>query len=148
MKRLHIHVKVSDLKQAMDFYSALFAMKPTLIKDDYAKWKVDDPRVNFAVSANGEQPGVDHLGIQVENQDELHEVYARLADAGRPVLEEGKTTCCYAEQEKSWISDPDKLPWETFQTFGDSTVYGSNDALTGLKSKGGKENSFGSVCCS
>ena len=146
MKRLHVHVKVTDLKQAMDFYSSLFAMKPTVIKDDYAKWMVEDPRVNFAISINAEQPGLGHLGIQVEDQSELKEIYARLNQAGRPILEEGKTTCCYAEQEKSWISDPDNLPWEAFQTFGDSTVYGTNEALTRLN-KDPKDKKMDSACC-
>ena len=148
MKRLHIHVKVTDLKQAMDFYSSLFAMEPTMIKDDYAKWMVDDPSVNFAISANGDQPGIDHLGIQVEDSAELSEVYARLDQAGRPVLEEGKTTCCYAEQEKSWITDPDELPWETFQTFADSTVYGTNEARAALKKSAKGDANIKSVCCS
>jgi len=148
MKRLHIHVKVTDLKQAMDFYSSLFAMEPTLIKDDYAKWIVDDPLVNFAISSNAEEPGIDHLGIQVEDQEELQEVYSRLDKAGRPVLEEGKTTCCYAEQEKSWITDPDELPWETFQTFNDSTVYGTNEARASLKKAGKGDANIKSVCCS
>ena len=148
MKRLHVHVKVTDLKQAISFYSAVFAMQPTMIKDDYAKWMVDDPRVNFAISMNADSPGVDHLGIQVEDQQELKEVYARLDLAGRPVLEEGHTTCCYAEQEKSWITDPDELPWETFQTFNDSTVYGTSEALETLKKESAETPSINSVCCS
>ena len=148
MKRLHVHVKVTDLKRAVDFYNSVFAMKPTMIKDDYAKWMVDDPRVNFAISTNADSPGVDHLGIQVEDQQELKDVYARLGSAGRPVLEEGHTTCCYAEQEKSWITDPDELPWETFQTFGDSAVYGSNDARSNLKKNEKAQKNIKSVCCS
>ncbi len=126
MKRLHLHVSVDDLSQSIRFYTALFAAEPAVIKTDYAKWMLDDPRVNFAISTRGEEKGVDHLGIQVESQDELREVYARLRQADRPVLEEGATTCCYANSEKSWIADPQGLSWETFLTNGESTVYGDS----------------------
>jgi catechol 2,3-dioxygenase-like lactoylglutathione lyase family enzyme len=125
MKRLHVHMSVDDLDQSIRFYSTLFASEPTVVKPDYAKWMLEDPRVNFAISThNGRAAGLDHLGIQVENGQELQEVYGRLKTADRPVLEEGKTTCCYAESEKSWISDPAGIAWETFHTTGESTVYG------------------------
>jgi catechol-2,3-dioxygenase len=124
MKRLHIHVSVDDIAKSIGFYSALFATQPTVTKPDYAKWMLEDPRVNFAISARGAQTGLDHLGIQVETDAELQEVYARLQQADRPVLEEGATTCCYAKSEKSWIADPQGLSWETFLTSGESTVYG------------------------
>jgi len=126
MKRLHVHVSVDDLSHSIRFYSALFAAEPTVAKPDYAKWMLDDPCVNFAISARGGQTGLDHLGIQVETQDELHEVYGRLRQADRPVLEEGMTTCCYAKSEKAWIADPQGLSWETFLTSGESTVYGDS----------------------
>ena len=126
MKRLHVHVAVEDLVQSIGFYSALFATEPAVTKPDYAKWMLDDPRVNFAISTRGNIKGVDHLGIQVETADELQEVYGRLQRAGQPVLEEGATTCCYAKSEKSWTSDPQGLSWETFLTSGDSTVYGND----------------------
>src|SRR5215467_5950422 len=106
MKRLHVHVAVDDLQRSVGFYSALFATQPAVLKPDYAKWMLDDPRVNFAISTRGKQPGLDHLGIQVENQDELQEVYARLDKAGGNVIEQGQTSCCYAKSEKSWIDDP------------------------------------------
>ena len=124
MKRLHVHVAVDDLKQAMGFYSALFAAEPAVVKADYAKWMLDDPRVNFAISARGRPAGLDHLGIQVENKDELNDVYARLHRAGGDVIEQGQTTCCYAKSEKSWIDDPAGVSWETFLTTGESTDYG------------------------
>jgi catechol 2,3-dioxygenase-like lactoylglutathione lyase family enzyme len=124
MKRLHIHIAVEDMSQSTRFYSALFAAQPAVQKPDYAKWMLEDPRVNFAISARGAQTGLDHLGIQVETDAELHEVYDRLKQADRPVLEEGATTCCYAKSEKSWISDPQGIAWETFLTSGESTVYG------------------------
>lgn len=124
MKRIHVHVSVSDLETSIRFYSELFAAEPTVRKLDYAKWMLDDPRVNFAISQRGVAAGVDHLGIQVEDHAELDEVYARLQRAERPVFEEGATTCCYAESEKSWIDDPQGVQWETFLTSGESTVYG------------------------
>ena len=124
MKRLHVHVGVQNLSNAIEFYSALFASSPTVVKADYAKWMLDDPRVNFAISTRGKQPGLDHLGIQVESQDELQEVYGRLRKAGGNIIEQGKTSCCYAKSEKSWIDDPAGISWETFFTTGESTDYG------------------------
>src|SRR6202162_4302506 len=124
MKRMHVHVAVKDLEQSIGFYAALFAPQPCVAKADYAKWMLDDPRVNFAISTRGREPGLDHLGIQVENKDELHEVYARLQQAGTDVIEQGQTSCCYAKSEKSWIDDPAGIAWETFLTSGESTDYG------------------------
>jgi catechol-2,3-dioxygenase len=125
MKRLHVHVAVEDLTQSVSFYSTLFAAQPSVLKEDYAKWMLDDPRVNFAISRRGRAVGLSHLGIQVETEGELAEVYDRLKHAERPVLETGATTCCYAKSEKRWIADPQGLAWETFLTHGDSTVYGT-----------------------
>jgi catechol 2,3-dioxygenase-like lactoylglutathione lyase family enzyme len=133
MKRLHVHVSVDDLDQSIQFYSALFAAPPTVDKPDYAKWMLEDPRVNFAISKRGTLAGLDHFGIQVENQEELHEVYDRLKKADRPVLEQGATTCCYAQSEKSWVTDPQGLSWETFLTTGDSTVYGDSADLGAIR---------------
>jgi catechol 2,3-dioxygenase-like lactoylglutathione lyase family enzyme len=124
MKRLHVHVAVQDLPQSIGFYSALFAAQPAIVKTDYAKWMLDDPRVNFAISTRGRQPGLDHLGIQVEDTGELQQVYARLRDAGSDIIEQGQTSCCYAESEKSWIEDPSGISWETFLTTGESVTYG------------------------
>ncbi len=124
MKRFHVHVAVDDLKRSIGFYSALFATEPSIVKSDYAKWMLDNPRVNFAVSTRGRQPGLDHLGIQAESGDELTEIYARLHKAGGNVVEQGQTSCCYAKSEKSWIDDPAGISWETFHTTGESTDYG------------------------
>jgi predicted enzyme related to lactoylglutathione lyase len=124
MKRMHVHVAVDDLSASINFYSALFATEPSVVKSEYAKWMLDDPRVNFAISARGRAPGLDHLGIQVENKDELNEVYARLQQAGGRVVEQGQTNCCYSRSEKSWIDDPAGIAWETFLTFGQTTDYG------------------------
>lgn len=125
MKRFHVHTHVQDLAQSIAFYSRMFGAAPTRIENDYAKWMLEDPRVNFAISVRAaETGGVRHLGIQVESPDELAEVYARLRSADAPVFEEGATTCCYAKSEKSWISDPQGVAWETFYTTGESTTYG------------------------
>jgi len=124
MKRFHVHVAVDDLEQSIRFYSALFAAEPSVIKADYAKWMLDDPRVNFAISTRGRQSGLDHLGIQAESSEELKEIYARLHKAGGTVIGQGQTNCCYAKSEKSWIDDPAGISWETFHTTGESTDYG------------------------
>jgi len=124
MKRMHVHVAVEDLDRSIAFYSALFDASPSVVKPDYAKWMLDDPRVNFAISTRGRAAGLDHLGIQVESEAELAEVYARLHKAGGAVIEQGNTICCYAKSEKSWIDDPAGIAWETFHTTGESTVYG------------------------
>jgi catechol 2,3-dioxygenase-like lactoylglutathione lyase family enzyme len=134
MKRLHVHVAVNDIEHAIGFYSTLFKAEPSVVRLDYAKWMLEDPRVNFAISARGAaQPGLDHLGIQVEDAAELGEVYNRLQAADGPVEEEGAVTCCYHQSEKSWITDPSGIRWEAFLTHGESTVYldGSRDAVAG-----------------
>jgi catechol 2,3-dioxygenase-like lactoylglutathione lyase family enzyme len=125
MKRLHVHVSVDDLAQSTRFYSTLFAAEPTVVKDDYVKWMLDDPRVNFAISTReGRAAGISHLGIQAEDETELAEVYDRLSRAERPIIEANATTCCYAKSDKQWIADPQGVAWETFFTYGESTVYG------------------------
>jgi catechol-2,3-dioxygenase len=134
MKRLHVHLSVADLDDSVRFYSALFAAQPTFLKNDYAKWMLEDPRVNFAISKREKVTGVRHLGIQVEDSAELAEVFERIEHTQRPVLNEGKTTCCYAKSEKSWVEDPQGVQWETFLTTGESTIYGS-DAIEGMRSK-------------
>ena len=137
MKRLHVHVSVDDLAKSIRFYNTLFAKEPDVIKDDYAKWMLDDPRVNFAISRRGGASGIRHLGIQAEDRAELADVYARLERAEASVLHEGETTCCYARGEKAWIDDPDGISWETFLTIGESTVYGVERA----------ERPRGAACC-
>lgn len=132
MKRLHVHVGVVNLAKSLDFYSTLFASEPTVLKRDYAKWMLEDPRVNFAISETNEHKGIEHLGIQAESEEEFREVYARLEAADRPVLEEGCTTCCYAKSEKSWIADPDGVTWEAFFTDGESTFYGDSSSLSAI----------------
>ena len=125
MKRLHVHVSVDDLAQSIRFYSTLFAAEPTVVKEDYAKWMLDDPLVNFAISKLcARRAGISHLGIQAEDETELAEVYDRLARAERPIVEAKATTCCYAKSDKQWIADPQDMPWEAFYTYGEAEVYG------------------------
>jgi catechol 2,3-dioxygenase-like lactoylglutathione lyase family enzyme len=128
MKRLHVSVAVSDIDNSVRFYSTLFGAAPTVLKSDYAKWMLDDPRVNFSISSRGSHKGVDHLGIQVDDDAELAAVAERLARAGKPVYEQKATTCCYARSNKAWVHDPEGVAWETFHTFGESTVYGEDRA--------------------
>jgi len=144
MKRFHVHVGVDNLDASIAFYSGLFGQQPSVAKADYAKWMIEDPRINFAISQKcGAAKGVEHLGLQVEDQSELAEVYNRLTAAGRPVLEEGATTCCYAKSEKSWIADPDGVVWEAFLTTGDSTTYGAGPDFAALSS----DNAAMNACC-
>lgn len=144
MKRFHVHVGVADLDQSITFYSSLFGAEPTVVKPDYAKWMLDDPRINFAISERcGAAKGIEHVGLQVEDRAELEEVYGRLQTADCPVLEEGETTCCYARSEKSWIADPDGVVWEAFLTEGESTTYGGSPDLGQLASPNAAED----ACC-
>lgn len=138
MKRLHVNLAVSNLNESLRFYTSLFDAQPTVIKQDYAKWMLDDPRVNFAISTRNINKGIDHLGIQVEDKAELDEVYSRLKKAGAPIIEQGETTCCYARSEKNWISDPEGIAWETFLSIAESPVYGSDEV---------KSAEQGSSCC-
>lgn len=125
MKRMHVHVGVENLAQSIGFYSALFAAEPTLQRADYAKWMLEDPRLNFAISVGHAGLGIEHIGIQVETAAELADVRARLAAADGPILDEAATTCCYATSDKAWISDPQGVVWETFLTSGSATDYGT-----------------------
>ena len=130
MKRFHVHVSVEDLAQSVRFYSTLFAVEPTVLKPDYAKWMLEDPRVNFAISTRAGAPsGIAHLGIQAEDQAELAEIHDRLSRAERPVLAETAATCCYAVSDKEWVDDPQGVRWETFWSYGEATVYGRSTAV-------------------
>ena len=122
MKRFHVHVHVQDLNESIAFYSKMFAAEPTRREADYAKWMLDDPRINFAISTRGSEPGVDHLGIQTDSAEELVELKARAEAADVALLDEGATTCCYASSEKHWITDPQGVAWEHFHTLGDIPV--------------------------
>ena len=140
MKRMHMHVVVDDLQHSISFYSALFAAQPSVIKMDYAKWMLDDLHVNFAISTRGRKAGLGHLGIQVEDKDELNEICARLQNGGGNVIEQGQTICCYAKSEKSCIDDPAGISWEMFLTTGESIDYGD-------PSSEGESDASAQACC-
>lgn len=146
MKRLHIHVGVENIENGVTFYSALFGAAPVKVKDDYAKWMLDDPRVNFAISTRSGKRGVDHLGIQVDSAQELDALRAQLSAANLTTHDDGETTCCYARSEKSWVQDPAGVAWEAYHTMEDAQIYSSKPAAApaaGAPSCG----TSGSGCC-
>jgi len=126
MKRLHVHVTVGDLDKAVGFYAKLFATAPTVLKPDYAKWQLDDPVVNFAISSRGSKPGVNHLGIEVDDENALDEIEARLVAAEADVVAQRGASCCYAESDKSWSFDPDGVVWETFVSHRLTDAFGGD----------------------
>jgi lactoylglutathione lyase len=128
MKRFHVHVHVDDLDKSIAFYSKLFAAEPTRHEVDYAKWMLDDPRINFAISSRGGKSGVDHLGIQADNADELAELKSRAQSADLALLDEGETTCCYARSDKYWLTDPQGVAWEQFHTLANVPLFGEHQA--------------------
>jgi catechol 2,3-dioxygenase-like lactoylglutathione lyase family enzyme len=138
MKRFHVHVAVADLEQSIGFYSTFFNSAPTVKKEDYAKWMLDDPRINFAISTRGRAPGLDHLGIQVEDPEDLKGISARLKIAQQPIVEQEQTTCCYAKANKAWVHDPQGIAWESFYTVGTATTYGEDADF---------QNESKSACC-
>ncbi|MGE5566268.1 MAG: ArsI/CadI family heavy metal resistance metalloenzyme [Parcubacteria group bacterium] len=127
MNRLHLHISVEDLPRSIAFYTTLFGAEPTVHKPDYAKWMLEDPRVNLAISQRGRAGGVDHVGVQAETAEELAAIAGRLKAAGETTFDQAATTCCYARSDKSWVVDPSGVRWETFHTFGDATVYGEDE---------------------
>jgi hypothetical protein len=124
MKRFHVHLAVDSLEQNIRFYSTLFGAPPTVLKPDYAKWMLEDPRVNFAISTRGAKTGIDHVGIQAENDVELDDIQSRLARADQKLLKQEQTSCCYARSNKYWVQDPQGLAWEAFHTLGEVPVFG------------------------
>ncbi len=126
MKRFHVHLHVDDLARSIGFYSKLFAAEPTRVESDYAKWMLDDPRINFAISTRGAAPGIDHLGFQTDDPAELAELKQRAESADMALFDEGQTSCCYARSEKHWVTDPQGIAWEHFHTLGDIPVFGES----------------------
>ena len=124
MKRFHVHAHVEDLAQSIAFYARLFGTAPTRVEGDYAKWMLDDPRINFAISTRGGKPGVDHLGIQTDSEDELADMKQRAQAADLGLADEGETSCCYARSDKYWVTDPQGIAWEQFHTLQDIPVFG------------------------
>jgi hypothetical protein len=142
MKRFHVHISVESIEQSTQFYNTLFGQQPAVAKPDYAKWMLDDPRINFAISKRGAVAGLDHLGLQLESAGELHEMTAQFQNAGLAVIDQGETSCCYAKSDKGWVHDPQGIAWESFVTFGESTTYG-------VESVGaeGSSSAQPSACC-
>ena len=130
MKRFHAHVSVADLAEGVRFYSALFGTPPSVLKDDYAKWQIDDPRVNFAISARGARPGLDHLGIQTDSDAELEALHDQLEGAELALHSESEVACCYARSNKHWVQDPSGIAWETFHTLGNVPTFNEATAAT------------------
>ena len=137
MKRFHVHLHVDDIDKSVAFYSRLFAAEPARVESDYAKWMLDDPRINFAISTRGEAAGIDHLGFQVDDASELAELKARAASADMALLDEGAASCCYARSEKHWVTDPQGVAWEHFHTLGSIPVFSEKSA----------EPEAGGACC-
>ena len=137
MARMHIHISVDDLDCSIDFYSTIFGTKPTTQKTDYAKWLLDNPSINFAISSRGFKPGIEHIGIQAENEDEMSDIRSRLEQGAIETFDDGQTVCCYAESDKSWIRDPSGIPWETYFTMKEAQFFSEHDT-----------EPSGSSCCS
>ena len=144
MKRLHVHVAVHDLQQSIRFYSALFAAEPAVKKDDYAKWMLDDPRVNFAISSRSPKAGIDHLGIQAENGAELEDIGVRLAQADVATTSQKGASCCYAKSDKYWTIDPQGIAWESFHTLDSAPMFGQDTRSRAAEAKG----AGAAACCS
>jgi catechol 2,3-dioxygenase-like lactoylglutathione lyase family enzyme len=142
MNRLHLHMNVPDLARSIQFYATLFGAPPTVVKDDYAKWMLDDPRVNFAISERGRAPGIDHVGIQTDTRPELATLAERLKAAGETTFDQEATACCYARSDKSWVTDPAGVRWETFFTFGEAVTYGEGPDQPAVS-----EASLAAACC-
>ncbi|MGB5591360.1 MAG: ArsI/CadI family heavy metal resistance metalloenzyme [Gammaproteobacteria bacterium] len=150
MKRMHIHVGVENLDQSIRFYSALFGTEPVKKKADYAKWMIDDPRINFAISTRAGHKGVDHLGVQVDEEGELDELRERVRKAGLSLVDEGETVCCYARSEKSWLEDPSGVAWEAFKTMEDVQTFSRSESAGPLADGGAAccaPRPAGSGCC-
>ncbi|MFM9835041.1 MAG: ArsI/CadI family heavy metal resistance metalloenzyme [Methylophilaceae bacterium] len=130
MKKMHLHVSVNDLNKSISFYNSLFGASPTVLKADYAKWMLDDPLVNFAISQRGAAAGLDHIGIQVENDNELSEIKERLEKAELNLLTQEGTTCCYAKSDKHWVQDPSGIAWETYRTLESAPTFNDSQEVT------------------
>lgn len=153
MKRFHIHTHVEDLQASIAFYSKLFAARPTRVEADYAKWMLEDPRINFAISTRGSRTGLDHLGFQCDTEEELAELKARAQAADLALQDEGATTCCYARSDKHWVTDPQGIAWEHFRTLGTIPVFSEKAADSASAccaprgtAAGGAADAAGSCC--
>lgn len=147
MKRFHVHVSVDDLASSIRFYSKLFGHDPTVIKDDYAKWLVEDPRVNFAISHRGATAGVNHLGIQTDSEAELETLHGQLEKADIAAQSEQEISCCYARSNKYWVTDPTGLAWETFHTLGTVPTFDGAENLATIEPSSAPGSKQAPVCC-
>lgn len=167
MKRFHVHVSVNNLEESIRFYSTVFAVPPTVRQQDYAKWMLEDPRINFAISTQRQPVGINHVGFQVDTDQELRSMHARLEAADAGMIQEDEQPCCYATSDKYWVTDPTGIAWETFHTLGSIPVYGADtnvfahgtsttpaqqEAGTGkagccVPTKKGGSDAAGSSCC-
>ena len=130
MKRFHVHVAVKELQESIRFYSAMFGTTPTVVKSDYAKWMLDDPRINFAISQRGESVGVNHLGLQAETEEELEDIHTNLQQADQAIVAEKGIHCCYAKSDKYWVTNPQGVAWESFRSLGSVPLYGEENHAT------------------
>ncbi|MEM7620775.1 MAG: ArsI/CadI family heavy metal resistance metalloenzyme [Pseudomonadota bacterium] len=130
MKRFHVNVVVKDLERSISFYSHLFATEPSLKKEDYAKWMLEDPKLNFSITKHGLKEGIDHVGLEVDDEDELAEIRERLVKADSPIFDQPDVECCYANSKKAWIEDPSGIAWETFFSKGQTTTYGDGSVTS------------------
>ena len=151
MKRFHVSVDVADLDRSTRFYSTLFGVEPTVLKDDYAKWMLEDPRINFSISASSLNRGVNHIGLQADTMEELEVIQARLRNAELETFEQPDAQCCYANSSKTWVRDPDEVAWETFVTHGEITSYGDDrvpeNVFQAKTSDGCCKTTYGERCC-
>jgi catechol 2,3-dioxygenase-like lactoylglutathione lyase family enzyme len=147
MKRFHVHVAVNDLDKSIAFYSAMFGEEPSVVKPDYAKWMLEDPRINFAISERGQAPGVNHLGMQAEDDAELETIHANLQKADTTVVAEKGTHCCYAKSDKYWVTDPQGVAWESFRSLGSIPLFGADEPAAGEQSASCGSVTAASSCC-
>lgn len=151
MKRFHVSVAVADLGRSTRFYTTLFGAEPTVLKEDYAKWMLEDPRINFSIGTSGRSKGISHVGLQADTMDELEEIQARLTNAAEETFDQPHAKCCYATSSKTWVRDPDAVAWETFVTHGESTRYGDDrvpeDVYRAKDAARCCEDEFRSGCC-
>jgi catechol 2,3-dioxygenase-like lactoylglutathione lyase family enzyme len=142
MKRFHVNVAVADLERSVKFYQGLFGVEPTVLHDDYAKWMLEDPRINFSISTSVRNRGVNHIGLQADTMDELETIQARLRNAEQETFDQTDAQCCYANSSKTWVRDPDDVAWETFVTHGEITSYGDDRVPDDVLQAG-----QGNACC-
>lgn len=136
MKRFHVNLSVADLAKSQQFYTGLFGTEPAVAKDDYAKWMLEDPRLNFSITQSSSKRGIQHIGLQADTVEELAEIQGRLSQAGETTLDQPETECCYARSTKTWVHDPDDVAWETFVTHEQIANFGSAPVVNGTRAAG------------